>query len=147
MAGQPNPINERYLNTKLCPVNVHWHLGAEHRSAGEYDETGTGPAPARRRLAGGKVRQGHQCKYYNKDDPKFTTPYKWKFCKNMEVGQTSMKDIVRQATVEIERELIIKALNETRGNVTRAAHLLQISRKGLQNKMKEFGLREPETKS
>ena len=66
---------------------------------------------------------------------------------NMEVGQTSMKDIVRQATVEIERELIIKALNETRGNVTRAAHLLQISRKGLQNKMKEFGLREPDTKS
>lgn len=63
-----------------------------------------------------------------------------------EVGQTSMKDIVRQATVEIERDLIIKALHETHGNVTRAAHLLQISRKGLQNKMKEFGLREPESK-
>jgi len=28
----------------LCPVNVHWHLGTEHRSAGEYDETGVGPA-------------------------------------------------------------------------------------------------------
>ena len=53
-----------------------------------------------------------------------------------------MKDIVRQATVEIERELIVKALNETRGNVTRAAHLLGISRKGLQNKMKDFGLRD-----
>ena len=66
---------------------------------------------------------------------------------NMEAGTTSMKDIVRQATVEIERELIIKALEETRGNVTRAAHLLQISRKGLQNKMKEFGLREPQNKS
>ena len=57
-------------------------------------------------------------------------------------GNASMKDIVRKATVEIERELIIKALDETRGNVTRAAHLLGISRKGLQNKMKDFGLRE-----
>ena len=57
-------------------------------------------------------------------------------------GNASMKDIVRKATVEIERELIIQALDETRGNVTRAAHLLGISRKGLQNKMKDFGLRE-----
>jgi nitrogen regulation protein NR(I) len=54
----------------------------------------------------------------------------------------SMKDIVRQATASLERDLIIKALDETRGNVTRAAHLLRISRKGLQNKMKELGLRE-----
>ena len=61
---------------------------------------------------------------------------------SVEGGSASMKDIVRAATSEIERDLIIKALDETRGNVTRAASLLQISRKGLQNKMKEFGLRE-----
>ncbi|MEE2961246.1 MAG: sigma-54 dependent transcriptional regulator [Myxococcota bacterium] len=66
---------------------------------------------------------------------------------NLETGKTSMRDIVRQATVEIERDLIIRALEATHGNVTRAANLLQISRKGLQNKMKEFGLREPETKA
>ena len=59
-----------------------------------------------------------------------------------ESNSASMKDIVRQATSEIERDLIVKALEETHGNVTRAAHLLQISRKGLQNKMKEFGLRD-----
>ena len=82
-----------------------------------------------------------------RSDPNVADSAKQTAVSNMEVGQTSMKDIVRQATVEIERELIIKALNETRGNVTRAAHLLQISRKGLQNKMKEFGLREPDTKS
>ena len=29
----------------LCPVNVHWHLGTEHRSAGQYDEGGNGPYP------------------------------------------------------------------------------------------------------
>ncbi|MBN2493715.1 MAG: sigma-54-dependent Fis family transcriptional regulator [Deltaproteobacteria bacterium] len=55
---------------------------------------------------------------------------------------TSMKDIVKQATAELERDLIVKALAETDGNVTRAAKRLKISRKSLQNKMKDFGLRE-----
>jgi len=54
----------------------------------------------------------------------------------------SMKDIVKHATAELERDLIVKALAETKGNVTQAARLLKISRKSLQNKMKEFGLRE-----
>ena len=53
----------------------------------------------------------------------------------------SMKDIVRQAQSELERTLISRALEETGGNVTRAAKKLQISRKSLQVKMKELGLR------
>ena len=36
----------------------------------------------------------------------------------------------------------MQALAKTEGNVTRAAKLLQISRKSLQTKMKEFGLRD-----
>ena len=44
----------------------------------------------------------------------------------------------------VERELIVKALDETGGNVTQAARLLKISRKSLQMKMKEFGLRDKE---
>ncbi len=55
----------------------------------------------------------------------------------------SMKEIVRHAQAELERELITRALEETCGNVTRAAKRLQISRKSLQVKMKELGLREP----
>jgi len=54
-----------------------------------------------------------------------------------------LKDIVRMRSAELERDLIQKALEETAGNVTRAARLLRISRKSLQTKMKEFGLREP----
>jgi two-component system, NtrC family, response regulator AtoC len=54
----------------------------------------------------------------------------------------SMKEIVRQAQAELERELITRALEETAGNVTRAAKRLQISRKSLQVKMKELGLRD-----
>ena len=42
----------------------------------------------------------------------------------------------------VERELIGRALLQTGGNVTHAARLLKISRKGLQLKMKELELRE-----
>lgn len=54
----------------------------------------------------------------------------------------SLKAIVKETTLRIEKDLIQRALTSTAGNVTRAAKLLKISRKGLQNKMKEFGLRE-----
>ena len=57
------------------------------------------------------------------------------------VGDASMKEIVKQATIEIERDLIVKALEGTSGNVTQAAKVLKISRKGLQLKMKELNLR------
>ena len=57
-------------------------------------------------------------------------------------GDSSMKDIVRQATAELERDLIQRALDETQGNVTHAARRLKISRKSLQIKMKELGLRD-----
>jgi two-component system, NtrC family, response regulator AtoC len=60
-------------------------------------------------------------------------------------GDTSLKDIVRAETSRVERELIVKALEETNGNVTQAARLLKISRKSLQMKMKEFGLRDRES--
>jgi two-component system, NtrC family, response regulator AtoC len=54
----------------------------------------------------------------------------------------SLKQAVRAETERVEREMIVRALDETGGNVTRAAQRLQISRKGLQLKMKELGLRE-----
>ncbi|MFZ5468307.1 MAG: sigma-54-dependent transcriptional regulator [Myxococcota bacterium] len=57
-------------------------------------------------------------------------------------GETSLKDIVRMKAAALEKDLIAKKLEETGGNVTRAAKLLQISRKSLQTKMKEFGLRD-----
>ncbi|HEY4245149.1 MAG TPA: sigma-54 dependent transcriptional regulator [Kofleriaceae bacterium] len=60
-------------------------------------------------------------------------------------GSGSLKDIVRAETSRVERELIVKALEETGGNVTQAARLLKISRKSLQMKMKEFGLRDRES--
>jgi nitrogen regulation protein NR(I) len=55
-----------------------------------------------------------------------------------------LKEQVRAAAARIERELIVRALKQTHGNVTHAARLLKISRKGLQLKMKELDLRERE---
>jgi hypothetical protein len=101
------PITEAYNTKGLCPVNVHWHLGAEHYSAGEFDCLGhgdhddhremmeedhkvCGPSEIhdRRKLAG-KERQGFQCNHYDPEDEKFTKPYEWKYCdKGMEIGQT-----------------------------------------------------------
>jgi len=57
-------------------------------------------------------------------------------------AESGLKDIVRMKAAALEKDLIAKALEETGGNVTRAAKLLQISRKSLQTKMKEFGLRD-----
>jgi len=98
------PITQPYYQVGLCPVNVHWHLGTEHYSLGEFDceshgdhdhrtlgeEKKCGPSPVHdRRLAAGKARQGYQCNLYDEQDEKFTKPYEWKFCdKTMEVGQT-----------------------------------------------------------
>ncbi len=59
-------------------------------------------------------------------------------------GRVSMKELVRETTAQVERELVVQALEQTHGNVTRAAQLLMISRKSLQNKMKEFNLRDEE---
>jgi DNA-binding NtrC family response regulator len=58
------------------------------------------------------------------------------------VGVTGLKDAVKLTTQRLEREMIERALDATGGNVTRAARTLEISRKSLQTKMKELGLRE-----
>ena len=44
---------------------------------------------------------------------------------------------------EMERALIVKTLAETGGNRTRAAEILGINRRTLQNKLKEYGLNTP----
>ncbi len=57
-------------------------------------------------------------------------------------NEGGLKEHVKVAMNRLERELVSRALTQTGGNVTHAARLLKISRKGLQLKMKELGLRE-----
>jgi DNA-binding NtrC family response regulator len=49
---------------------------------------------------------------------------------------------VRAAVNQLERQLIFRALEQMNGNVTHTARVLKLSRKGLQLKMKELGLRD-----
>ncbi len=51
-----------------------------------------------------------------------------------------LKDASRDAAARVEIEMIGAALRRTGGNVTQAARLLGLSRKGLQIKMKDYGL-------
>jgi len=83
------PITVPFYQAGLCPVNVHWHLGTEHRSEGQYDEDGSGPTGIdhRRKLAG-KARKGFQCQLYDDSVDMFTKHYDWQHCTDMEVGQT-----------------------------------------------------------
>merc|ERR1711990_986498 len=103
------PVKTTLKEAGMCPVNVHWHLGSEHISAGQYDmeytkDASNGPAtsgydarqPAsgRKLLAGsGTVYLGGRCggdsnaKYNSLTDPQ-KTDYAWKYCKDMVVGET-----------------------------------------------------------
>ncbi len=76
--------------------------------------------------------------------PVFATPYAEDFTRNVS-PEGGLKEHVKVAMSKLERELVSRALVQTNGNVTHAARLLKISRKGLQLKMKELGLRENTT--
>ncbi|MCB9666897.1 MAG: sigma-54-dependent Fis family transcriptional regulator [Myxococcales bacterium] len=57
------------------------------------------------------------------------------------VPEGGLKEAVREATLQLERNIILRALDQTHQNITLAARLLKISRKSLQLKMKELALR------
>lgn len=78
--------------------------------------------------------------------PEAHTTDEWQKLEPTPVADASvgLKEQVREAMSRLERDLIHRALQQTHGNVTHAARLLKISRKGLQLKMKELGLRERE---
>ena len=61
---------------------------------------------------------------------------------DIDIENGGLKVQVRAATASLEKQLIIKALEQTERNVTRAGRILKISRKSLQTKMKEFNLRD-----
>ncbi|RME22352.1 MAG: sigma-54-dependent Fis family transcriptional regulator [Deltaproteobacteria bacterium] len=60
-----------------------------------------------------------------------------------DIEELGLKDYVRVYTARLERARIQRALEQEGGNVTRASRRLGISRKSLQTKMKEYGLRDP----
>jgi two-component system, NtrC family, response regulator AtoC len=55
-------------------------------------------------------------------------------------GGTLLKDVTRQALANVEREMILKALEQHQGKLKRAAQSLGISYRTLINKMDQMGL-------
>lgn len=86
LATESVPVTTPYWMNGMCPVNVHWHLGAEHLSEGEFDQEGTGPGELE--TVDGGIDGGFRCKLFDDTDPKFTKPYEWKHCIGMNVGET-----------------------------------------------------------
>ena len=104
-AGSRVPITEEYEDVGMCAVNVHWHLGSEHLSVGQYDQNGKGPdnngqrkndsnanhpdLANRRNLGADPVDYGFRCHHYDATEEEYTTPYTWEYCdKTTKVGET-----------------------------------------------------------
>jgi len=59
--------------------------------------------------------------------------------------ELNIKAASKEALSRAEKTMVVNALEETKGNITKAAKKLGMSRRGLQLKMTDFGLREPQT--
>ena len=57
------------------------------------------------------------------------------------LGTTKLPPPEPESVPEAERAAIMRALEETKGNRTKAAKILGISRRTLHNKLKEYGIR------
>jgi hypothetical protein len=77
--------------TGLTHVNTHYHLGAEHKSAGQYDKQHDTSHSHARRLLSAETEYGYYC-----DDVAWVqglttaqkTDYNWQYCENTHVGKT-----------------------------------------------------------
>jgi len=54
--------------------------------------------------------------------------------------ELSLREIVHRSRVSVEREVMLHVLKHTRGNKAKAARLLQIDRKTIHIKLKQFGI-------
>jgi DNA-binding NtrC family response regulator len=73
--------------------------------------------------------------------PEFKTSLEQDVAVGVDGDKKPFKDFVRAHMENVEKQMIIKCLEESEGNVTKAAKLLGLSRKGLQLKMIKYNLR------
>ncbi len=60
---------------------------------------------------------------------------------NIEWEGLTLKEVVHQSTVAVEKKIIVKALRKTGGNKAKAARLLQIDYKTMHSKIKQYNIR------
>jgi len=52
-----------------------------------------------------------------------------------------IKELIREKTEDIEKQMIVRALEECEGNISKAARQLGLSRRGLHLKLAKYSLR------
>lgn len=73
-----------------------------------------------------------------------TVPEEKPQAEELQEAGLALKEIVQRATADVERRVIIEALKRTGGNKSKAARLLQIDRKTMHSKIKEYGIKADE---
>lgn len=84
------PNTNSPLKSGQCNTNMHWHIGAEHESQGQYSKTGNWEARGPKRREGLLGQKGGRCYLYDSKKNMFTKDYDWKHCDNIihQVGET-----------------------------------------------------------
>jgi hypothetical protein len=84
------PNTNSPLKSGQCNTNIHWHIGAEHESQGQYSKTGNWEARGPKRREGLLGQKGGRCYLYDSKKNMFTKDYDWKHCDNIihQVGET-----------------------------------------------------------
>ncbi|KAL7545968.1 hypothetical protein ACHAWF_009319 [Thalassiosira exigua] len=80
------PLTTPFVDSGLCPTNVHAHIGAEHNSDGQFDSNAQSLGPTYANPP--DKRKGKRCNFYDPQDPRFTTEFDWKHCNGFRVGET-----------------------------------------------------------
>ena len=84
-----SPIETPFTEVEgMCAVNVHWHLGAEHKNTGTYDIPGADWITMHGQTLEGENEPGNFCRGYDASDAKYTTEYEFEHCSDMRVGHT-----------------------------------------------------------
>ena len=90
-AKSRTPITQKYSDAGLCAVNVHWHLGAEHKNVGTFDQhppAGLVHNSGRRLAEGAAPEAGHWCPAVTDANINMVDNYVFKHCTDMHVGYT-----------------------------------------------------------
>lgn len=88
MTAELSPIQMDFSKVDgMCVVNVHWHLGAEHKNTGTYDIAGSEWLAAHGQSSP-DIEAGNFCPGYDASDPKYTTEYDFEYCSDVHVGFT-----------------------------------------------------------
>merc|ERR1711865_1309141 len=94
------PITTSFFDAGMCPVNVHWSLGTEHYSVGQYDQVRNDDnSPLN---VDSDEDSGYFCHHYNKTDTKFTEQYQTPFYDGLfcaDVDLTMIESVGFQAQV------------------------------------------------